>query len=219
MLRASSVVIARSPSIAGRIVSSISVNWESGGVRGRNSLDSLTLSISNYLFRIGDSNWQQPGLTVSQSALLGCRHLSEKFCITWPLSRNEIPPSNVKQPTHEQVEANVTHPTRVDKVFTSGDNLPSAILTLVGNGNFFTLDGKLRCRKMAHESCFWQSGCRVRLISAGASDWGPNRFELINIVKPREGNVPFYVCICLRVCVRIYVCMYALICHGATDDL
>ena len=79
--------------------------------------------------------------------------------------------------------------------FTSRDNLPSAILTLVGNGNFFTLDGKLRCRKKAQESCFWQSGCRVRLISAGASDWDPNRFERINIVKPREGSVPFYVCI------------------------
>ena len=54
---------------------------------------------------------------------------------------------------------------------------------------------------MAHESCFWQSGCRVRLINAGASDWGPNRFELINIVKPREGSVPFYVCIYVWVCV------------------
>ena len=42
--------------IAGRVVNLISIDWESGGVRGRDSLDSLILSIWDIIYRIGDSD-------------------------------------------------------------------------------------------------------------------------------------------------------------------
>ena len=42
--------------IAGRVVELISIDWESSGIRRSDSLDSLTLSIWDIIYQIGDSN-------------------------------------------------------------------------------------------------------------------------------------------------------------------